>query len=347
MRKDISIILFVCFVAVWPVNAAVIFETNFDSGDDWTVTQPTSQTNSCHPSESCGMPNGFTSYENGRSFCSGIDEPGRNTMYFDTYAGYPSETNACYSGAKCFTFWDESCTEQMENSDGQIGVHLGQEYEDIYVRFKIRFKTDFELASNFLHKFYHIQHSVTNTDPFAYLNNEGHENNQPLSSGGLSSYADGTLYFYVNARCQNTYYCYDDINWSLGSISSNRSSGLLDGDWHTIEIRQKRNSSIGTANGLIELWIDGSKKSYVTGYEGDEIPFNDSGSSQLRGWSFVSIGGNTNNQFDTSCSNLADCEQWYAVDDVVISTTYVGTSYEVSGGGEESRGRSAILNFSR
>ncbi len=319
----VIITFFLTLLLATQVQAAVLFETNFDSDADWTVVQPTDTSNNCWTG--CeSMPTGITAYYNGRSYCSGIDEPGNNNLYLDTGAGNPSESNACNSGAKCVTYWAESCTDQLENSDGNLGIDLGQEYSDLYVRFKIRFKANYQLIANFQFKMYHVQHVTTEHEPFAYFT---HPENRPTSSGGFSSYGDNNLYFYANARCLTDNDCYGDINWSLGSIADNRSSGLLDGNWHTIELRHVANSEIGATDGMIELWVDGTKKSYAVGYEGDVIPWSDTGSAELRGFRFVALGGNSNNQWDVSCANMAECEQWYSIDDVVVATTYVGTDY--------------------
>jgi hypothetical protein len=328
MKIIITILCLILFST--SCGAAVIFEDNFDSDADWTVQQPTDAGNNC--SSNCGLPGGWTAYYNGYSFCAGVTGvPGNNSMYIDTYAGYPDETNACFSGAKCVTHWQESCTDQFEDSDGNIGVDLGQEYADIYLRYKIRFKTNFEIwnTNAMQFKLYHVQHMVTGENPFVYLNNPGSENNVPNVSGGLYLYDSG-LYFYTNARCQETYMCFGDILWSLGTLTENRQAGgLLDGSWHTVEMRYARNSAIGTADGIIELWVDGNKKNYVAGYEGDDIPFNDAGSAELRGFRFAAIGGNSKNPWDLVGNTMADREQWYSIDDVVVSDTYVGVDYTI------------------
>jgi hypothetical protein len=170
-------------------------------------------------------------------------------------------------------------------------------------------------------KLYHIQHYESGTPHAYFTRNTG---NQPVSSGGLGQYGN-MIKFYAENRCQNNYYCHPITNWYLGSVSwAYAPGGIYDGNWHSIELRIRRNSSIGAIDGIIELWLDGVKKNYVDGYRGNDIPYNDSGSTELRGWRYVMIGGNTSNQFDSSCSNMADCEQWYAMDDVVVSTRYIG-----------------------
>jgi hypothetical protein len=98
-----------------------------------------------------------------------------------------------------------------------------------------------------------------------------------------------------------------------------------------MEFQFKMNTNNGStfnADGVHSFWLDGQLK-----YEATNIPFSDNGSSvnPRRGWNFVSLGGNNNNHWIDNCTGTG-CEQWYAIDDVVISTTYVGPDYVIGGG---------------
>lgn len=299
----------------------VLFQDNFDSDSDWIGTQNSSGTNSC--TSSCTVPGDWTGYYIEGCLCDGVSgEPGNHSMYVDTGAGYPSESTGCRSG-KCLTHWQESCVASFQNSDAQLAKDLGSEYADLYFRWYVKFKPSFEMESKdgVMFKMWHIQHYDPGTNASWWMYFGSGPTNQPVGSGGLVVYGT-TLFAYAAARCQNTYYCHGDINWTIGSLSSAyNAGGLFDGDWHQIIIRAARNSEIGVADGALELWIDGSKKSYASGYEGDDIAWNDTGSSQLRGFRLVTLPGNSYNQWDSSCTNMADCEQWYAVDDVKVVTT--------------------------
>ena len=325
----------------------VIFQDNFDSSANWTVTQPTGSSVSCSNS-SCGVPGGWTGYYNGACLCDGVSgEPGNNLLYINQYAGYPNETNACRGGSgKCLNIWQESCISGFDNSDAQMTFDSGTEYEELYLRFYIRFKSGWELKplvgeDGFAMKLYHIQH-YSSGSPHAYFG--ANPGNQPVSSGGLNQYST-SIQFYSENRCQTNYYCHAITLWTLGSTTwGYAAGGIFDGNWHSIELRIKRNSSIGVSDGILELWFDGVKKNYISGYQGNDIPYNDSGSSELRGWRYVMLGGNSYNQWDTSCSNMADCEQWYAIDDVVISTTYIGPGTPVDNSPQAPRGFSISQN---
>jgi len=327
-RILISICILLCSSCCF---GAAIFEDNFDSGSDWTVAQQVGTTTSCQLGSSCGLPNGWDAYYNGANLCgSGVSgRPGNNTIYIDTGAGYPNESTGCFSGSKCYTNWQESCVDGFEDSDGSLFVNLDAEYYDVYVRFKIKFQSGYEEmgSHDWQMKLYHIYHAVPGSYSWDFFNRSS--GNFPLDSGGLSSYSDGQLYFY--AQHSRTVSGSSITNWPLGTITSNRTAGgLWDGDWHTIEMRFVINSSIGVADGVMQLWIDGTQKTSWVTDSPTAINYVDGG-TDYRGFRIVGIGGNNDNQFDLSSSTMSSREQWYAVDDVVISETYVGTSYTIGG----------------
>lgn len=333
----IRIILLIMLLAS-PAYAAVLYETNFDSSADWTVVQPMPPETQCYPPTNCGMPSPWNSYKNGSNRCgSGVSgRPGSNLWYIDTGAGYSdaysTTPTACASGAKCATYWMESCVDGFEDSDGSMTIIMDSEQSDLYVRWKIKFKPNFELmSSDWQNKLFHIQHSVDGSNPYSYFSGSG--DNVPVTVGGLASYSDNYLYFYAENRCYGpTYACNGVVNWGLGTIASQRNAGgLLDGNWHTIEYRATMNTIVGTCNGSVNLYIDGVLKSVIPGYPNTGLCFSQTG---MRGWKSVLIGGNSDIQWDLSSSTMESREQWYAVDDVVISTTYVGTDYVIGGGGD-------------
>lgn len=357
-----QLLLAVLFAGV--ANAAVVFETNFDAEDDWTVTQPTASDGSCWAG-SCGP---WTGYYNGRSYC---DPAMNNNFYIDAIPGYPTEeSGTCYGGSgKCVTFWSEACTTTFVNSDGQFIKDLGQEYSTLYLRFKIRFQTGWTWAADTggneypQHKLFHIQH-FQDPNPWQYFG--ANLGNQPVGSGGIQVDVTGQavgLYSGTRSYCgpdganYSCYYPYNanivpDYTWVSGTTDASGKDQLDvtgdyfkrypyetwgsgtgrfgDGNWHTIEVMHKSNTWSGSdwnADGELKYWVDG-----VLQISRANVPWNvcDNSSncaesSPVRGWRVISIGGNTNNYFS------AGAEQWYAIDEVVVSTTYVGTDYTIGG----------------
>ena len=343
MKKLLLILLTLLFSV--ETHSGILFEANFDSDSDWTVTQPSSSTQYRYPGyngDSLDLPSGgdWDAIYNGPCQCdNGLSgEPGNNLMYIDEYAGYPDYTNTCYGGSgKCLTFFDESCLSYFDDSDGNLATYLDSEQQELYIRWRVRFNSSMEIVSgvNFQMKMYHFQYHTDGQNPFSYGSNDPNKYNRPNSIGGLYEF-NNTLYFYAVARCVDDYlYCDGGeqiIYWTLGATSGQRTDGILDGDWHSLELRIKLNTIVDTANGIMELWFDGTKKDYLNGYEGNALLFNDSETEGLRGLDVIVFGGNDYNQWDASPSTIDDAEQWtYSMDSPVVSTEYIGPDYVVGG----------------
>ena len=101
-----------------------------------------------------------------------------------------------------------------------------------------------------------------------------------------------------------------------------------DGQWHCWEFYVKLNSAPGIADGIFEMWIDGGDthgnvgRNYLFTSHKD-LAWSDQGaaSNPRKGWNMVMSGGNVYNHWGTNT------QQWYAMDDVVISKNYIGPDY--------------------
>jgi hypothetical protein len=218
----------------------------------------------------------------------------------------------------------EACDsgDAFDDSDANWGYDAEAEYEDIYMGWQIKFPTDFSIIDGMSFKLFHIQHyNGGGANPWNYF--ERDTNNQPVVSGGIRMADTSYIDVYAEARGYPTYYTHGFMFWRISTYATAKSTGILDGDWHTIVLRVKRNSSIGVANGLIQVWVDGSQITPWVDYPADDINFNNGG-SDLRGWRYFSIGGN-NMKWTTTCSSgcgaMSSCEQWYAIDNPVVATT--------------------------
>lgn len=309
--------------------AVVIFETNFE-GTDWTHTQ---QKTDATCLSNCGISNGFQAYRDGMSYCSSV---GNNNFYMDTGAGYPGAIVPAHSGSKCLTFWTERCIEYFEDSDGDIGVWFANEQPEIYIAYWIRFDPNYVFNDEGQEKLWHLQYSTNGQSPWSYFS--GTLYNFPVVVGGLYRYSTN-LYFYMSPRCTasddnsarcnigtpsyTAQYNSDFDAWMAGATSDL----LNDGRWHHIEYRMKMNTgSVGNYNtdGVMQIWYDGTLKGTWNGIGWNQ---NEPGYS-LRGWKFFSIGGN-NKILPSSATNS---ERWWAVDDLVLSTTYIHPDYVIGGG---------------
>lgn len=332
-----GISLFGIFGLAESLMAAVLFEDNFNAWNNFTIPQGTSGSANCY--SSCSLTNNWTAYNTYMTQCgAGVTgRPGNNSIYINNLSGYPVGSQTCRGGSgKCWTKWQEACLNpgnNFDDADANFGYDLGGEYENIYLRFFIKFPTSFTIIDGQAFKLWHAQHyNGAGASPWNYF--ERDTNNQPVSAGGIRR-ADGNyIDLFAEGRGYPNYYAHGFMFWRIGTYDQAKAAGgMMDGNWHSIEIRLKRNSAIGVADGALEAWFDGIKKTTWIDYPADDINFTNGG-SDLRGWRFISIGGN-NMSWTTACSdgsgNMADCEQWYAIDDVVISTTYIGPDYVIGG----------------
>lgn len=326
-------------------RAQVIFQDNFDSQTNWTVTQPSSGGGGSWPASNFLL--GWTGYYNGMSWRDAYSEYrctggiGYNNMYVNDYAGYPQVTSACRTG-KCATFWQESCTVQFEDSDGQIGVQLSQEYPEIYIRYYVKFKPNFAWMTSIpgghndvaQMKMNHVWHYTGSGSMWSFFETN---DTRPMWVMGLAYWAPGDqMQLYVLYRCETSpcntgspamsgFTVGNEDYPLLGTLASMRAPGkLFDGNWHYIEQHAKLNTNSGStfnANGIYEVWIDG-----VRVYGRTNVVWSKNGSpiSPRSGFQYITFGGNNNNAWQSGGCSGSACEQWYAIDDVVVSTQYIG-----------------------
>ena len=319
----ISILIIFILAFCTPVPAGIIFQDNFDSHADWSPTQGKVGEAGGDPGcwKCTDVPTGWTAFENGKSFC---DDVGNNTLNIGS-------TNARNNTGKALTLWDEKCTVGFEDSDGNLGIFFDTIYSEIYVRFYVNFQLNYPWAQTDypMHKLWHIQYHCGDQAPWSYF---GNDCNKPLSVGGLKIHIP-TVYYYVAYRCEENYYCNGDPAYVFNGSQNDHDHANLgswenvfnDGNWHCFELYYKMNTNNGVtfnADGIHRFWVDGELQ-----YESTNIPFSDTGSDQgpRRGWNFFSIGGNNANFLPGD----EQSEQWYAVDDVVISTEYIGPDYVI------------------
>lgn len=304
----------------------VIFQENFDSQNDWQLTQPigSSTAISAYRGESTIPPN-FHSY---RIQGSAYNNNQRNSIIIDS-------TNARGRSGKAMTFWNESGDTNCDAgggwcSDNQIGIYLPDGYNELYISFYIKFQKGWKWSneSSVMQKFYRATHWHGNS-PYLFFNDG---NQRPLSTGLLTVWNNGTanISHMLNYRYETTYYpdqasprhsdrsrvaYYSGGGYNGSGPDFSNSGEIGDGNWHRWEFHIKMNSSVGAEDGLVEYFNDG-----VLVLRVDDLAFSDNGSrvSPRNNWNYVTLGGNSFNHY-APISEAA--EQWYAIDDIIISTT--------------------------
>jgi len=302
----------------------ILFEDNFDNQPDWSPAQPTASFE-CDSDSCTTAPIGWSAYRiGGLGTCS---EAGKNTLNINGL--HPRG-----GSGKSFLFWNEPCASPSGGwgSDGILVKVLPHGYSELYLRFYIKFQPGWKWmtggSGSPQQKFARIMHNWGGNN---FLNFEGGQNH-PIWFGDLVKWNNGNadLAYRTSYRYENTYYPSkatpphsgnDNIYFGTGNYGGTGTDfgdpGMLgDGDWHCLEFYVKMNSAPGVPDGVHKAWLDGNLI-----FETTDLAWADNGATGAL-WNQVMIGGNNYNYYDGG-------EQWYAIDDVVISTTYVGPDYVV------------------
>ena len=168
--------------------------------------------------------------------------------------------------------------------------------------------TDMQGAGIKIFRVYHYDGG----QPFAYFTG-GNAGPIYVFDWGQSAYG----FRHIQAlRCdpqQTNYYCVEPYTHNAqltGEPSFTASMG--DGQWHRLNWRLKMNSTPGARDGVLQFWLDG-----VQQYSREDLQWMGEESPGSLGWNLIGIGGNAYNSYAPEEEGQ---EQWYAIDDIVVST---------------------------
>ena len=134
-----GMVFFVCYMALPALSySEVIFQDNFDNHTDWTRPQPAKGASNdiCND---CGTePEGWNGYYNADSEYTPV---GRNTISINA-------TQHRGPTGKAFIFWSEAMIGSSWASNGTLVKKLDQEYDELYVRFYMKYQSDYKYANN-------------------------------------------------------------------------------------------------------------------------------------------------------------------------------------------------------
>lgn len=228
-------------------------------------------------------------------------------------------------------------------SDGILTFITPTDYPEISVQFKAKFKPNFNrywtASDSGQLKFFRIEHWDRAGSPYdAFANGHiGPAGLMTLSQneygGAMSSDSircnpvDTESHYKCNGLNPGTKYYFTGTGWPTSApFNDGGARGIWDGNWHTIQLHLKLNSAPGISDGWYEIIYDGALvKSVKT------IPFILDGGDINAGWNLISIGGNTFNNYMQITDHIfrAGAEQWYAIDDVVVSTGLITNDYVI------------------
>lgn len=315
----------------------IYFSDHFNMQADW---QPRPGTNDASPtgaSSECGTPG---------QICNPL--PPDNWSYYRTtglwWDGAYNDTIRVAriskdgtvvdrgGSGKAFVVYNESNSGASGDgwgADGILTKHLGQDLDELYARVWIRTQAGWRwpAVEDMMVKMFRVYHYDGTGSIF--LNGTA-GNNAPLAFFDFKhSNTYGTRYMNT-LRCSpqaTSYFCTTappaDALLITGDAASlpNGKGELADTKWHSIEFHLKMNTfnaanSTWNNDGIYELWYDGERKESHNG-----IQWKRDGSGITDGWNTISLGGNAYNTFTQPTDKG---EQWYAMDDVVISSSYSG-----------------------
>lgn len=341
-----------CFVMLialsGPCYAAVIFEDNFDGHSDWNTSgQHEGQECISLPTEKCSpndYPEGYNFFRS-VPYSSGYSPVAR----IGALPGGLRDHTGTSAAGKAFIVTNESVsTSTPYPCDGFVGKFFGAgaAYPELYVRFWARTQSGYRTLPGSQSKIFRVGSWNGSGGAFSWDYPQA-----PVLFWDWAKYSSPAVADWVPAyRCDNgsnTYYCSSSVNnyqrvdymqnWknATGTVNNpapEASGGFADGAWHRYDFHIKYNSAPGVADGIFSFKLDGvemvGNQSSSGSYPATNVVFRESGSTK-KGFNIFAIGGNSNNKYDTSPGIH---EQWYAIDDLVVSSTAIPDSYVVGSG---------------
>jgi chitinase len=320
-RTLIALIFILCGAWGGEACAAVLFEDNFDTKPDWWPTQAVA---GCEQAKCLAqVPPGWNYFRN-TELWNPLDPahpvPGSHPTLQISGANHRGPSG------KALTVWHESNKGKGGDgwgADGILAKDLGKDYPEIYLQARIKFQPGFQWhwGNNAgMAKILRLYHWDRTFSPFNY-HARGHC--APMS---LVDFETGEWGFdaLVSMRCapQATNYFCKPVSYAHAKLeSSSFPKTLGDDNWHTITLYGKLNSAPGVADGVSRFWVDGKLI-----YQNAGIAWLEAGSDRSIGWNIIAVGGNAFNSFGASSSQA---EQWYALDDIVVSTAPIPMNYRI------------------
>lgn len=303
----------------------IIFQENFNDQIDWKVA---TSSESCNLIGTCNttLPANFTYLRNAESWHPDESDPTKQ----------PSQqiNNTQFEGAsgKSWIRYHESVgTNSSTFSDDTLLLKdLEEELTEVYLSFDIKFDPNWQwnLNDNAKFKLVRLQHfdgPPGVASPWEFFK-EG--DNAPVMVLDIKHSNTYGMRWAWARRCdpQETVYdcdgrsdadsdpamtCPDDTICT-GPFGYPTHAEMFGTEWHTIVVRVKMNTVLDVYDGIFELWFDGKPNVSKT-----DINWLRAGSDLNIGFNMFGLGGNTTNWYSDPSNKD---EQWYAIDNIVITT---------------------------
>ncbi len=362
IKSVLKTFLFLVVFFILPnfANAAVVFETDFEDVQDWVMPRPPKGQTIGYSWEiddgTDNMPppkrnDGTQLYDLYRVGASLFDAPYATDAYEigDTYGRsggrgllYNEEVSGCYDTA-CYT------------GGSPMEVWLGEQgYNDLYVRFYLKYQAGWKWSDPAVAATPGAIEKIMKIVRFNGTPGDGTMGGPYSDDGNLMPVWIPTWYQYLtvtpsytmlnsqerylpdyttNAFTTNELYTQTPSYYPVAPPllteynPDHQARSVLwptDANWHSYEFRARLNDVPGfSEGGMVEIWIDGIKV-----FSRGNITWVKAGGDMLRGWNLVTVLDNA----DLTAFSLAEhVTQRKYLDDVVISTNYIGPDYIVGG----------------
>jgi hypothetical protein len=331
-------IFLVVLAVLWATSAhaQILFEENFNELTDWVVPQIAAGEVTCRQGQTCDtpLPGNFYDYRTaGTEVCSNTDG---NHHTLNINGQYPRG-----GAGKSFLMWNEPCPSRSASwgGDGLLGIAFAPQTE-VYISWWAKYSPTWVWNTGSpMQKFLHVSH-FSDSDPGTIWNFAGGVQNKPRWAGQFAVYnGDGGRGEWAPQTSPLTAARDSSQSWTDGPNYTGTPGGAGyngkylwpggtnawtqpgvpgDAEWHQYQVYLKLNTP-GVANGIARMWYDGDQiqnRTNITWIPAGDDP-------NLWAWNHTWIGGNNSNYFTPAA------EQYYAVDDVVVSTAFVPLDYVV------------------
>ncbi|CAH2031402.1 glycosyltransferase [Trichlorobacter ammonificans] len=318
----------------------ILFEENFDAQPDWNVTN--SYTAECAGACATAPPN-WSNYRTVPGTAALANPTGSIRRLPGSLPDHGGGTG------KAYIVYNQSVAGVNWPGDATLVKVLPRDYPELYIRFWIRTQDNWQTVPNAQSKIFRAYHWDRTGNLFQFFST-GTVNPAYIWDWSTNSANSAT---YMNAyRCdpqETNYYCTAPgvPSYQLNDYYQRWGNGpagnvYADGRWHRYDVHLKMND-IGSNNGILEWWWDG----VLIESRRDVQWKGATGSDPVIGWNTIAIGGNSNNTF----SGAVPADQWYAIDDLVVSSTPLvtpsaGTGSSISPAAVQSPAQGGSVTFS-
>ena len=297
-------------------TAKIIFQDNFDNSPDWQSQQTVHKSEPEGHDINFGMtrsdrcttfcpPQGWTSYRTASSHWA--DDRRKDTYILSTEGARGSSGKGITYNVEVRQNW----------VGGSLDLWLGEAgYEELYVRYYLKFDKNWKWSNpedtrHCIQKLIRISTFNDNIWTTSYTPQGFGSSyvNWPVFIPGWyhnASYGETTLT--CSVRKAPDYYAYMDGHTNVHSPDV--------GDWHCYEFHVKMNSANGVADGVYQFFLDGKLKA-----ESTTVEWKQAGSDTTHNWNWLMF---TDNIFNSSAAPEDHVEMSLYMDDVVVSTEYIG-----------------------